>query len=166
MLSVQRLDLVPVPADLARSCCTEQPGFSCSLNRPLITGFACGTTQPRVIGYSPALTIALAGSVTSRIRLGSGVLPGTGLLYRWLKSQLLKQRFLAVSIGVGRAGLRKPFSQPRSCYEQYAQDRYTDEVILLAQPHLPVSWFTTLCCPTQIVESARRPAWSLRSVRG
>src|SRR5690625_5317823 len=67
--------------------------------------------NPGVIGYSPALTIALAGSVTSRIRLGSGaVLAGHRTALSVAEEfGLLEAAFPGrIDLGLGRAGLRKP----------------------------------------------------------
>src|SRR5699024_5267500 len=67
--------------------------------------------NPGVIGYSPALTIALAGGVTSRIRLGSGaVLAGHRTSLSVAEEfGLLEATFPGrIDLGLGRAGLRKP----------------------------------------------------------
>src|SRR5690625_4919949 len=67
--------------------------------------------NPGVIGYSPALTIALAGGVTSRIRLGSGaVLAGHRTPLSVAEEfGLLEAAFPGrIDLGLGRAGLRKP----------------------------------------------------------
>lgn len=97
--------------------------------------------NPGVIGYSPALTIALAGGVTSRIRLGSGaVLAGHRTSLSVAEEfGLLEATFPGrIDLGLGRAGLRKPTKDTTAAVpEAKSQDRYTDHGLLLpAAPNL------------------------------
>ncbi len=97
--------------------------------------------NPGVIGYSPALTIALAGAVTSRIRLGSGaVLAGHRTALSVAEEFGLLQAAFPdrIDLGVGRAGLRKPDAPaPQASTGNSSQDRYTNDGLFLpAQPDL------------------------------
>jgi len=97
--------------------------------------------NPGVIGYSPAVTIALAGSVTSTIRLGSGaVLAGHRTALSVAEEfGLLEAAFPGrIDLGLGRAGLRKPDTEIATSQPTHdTRDRYSDEGLLLpAQPDL------------------------------
>jgi alkanesulfonate monooxygenase SsuD/methylene tetrahydromethanopterin reductase-like flavin-dependent oxidoreductase (luciferase family) len=103
--------------------------------------------NPGVIGYSPAVTIALAGAVTSTIRLGAGaVLAGHRTPLSVAEEfGLLEAAFPGrIDLGLGRAGLRKPDTQRGRDEVSVAsetgtarQDRYTGEGLLLPkQPDL------------------------------
>lgn len=134
-------DLVPVPAgfgpqaavqnslDLAAR--VEQAGYH-------RLWYGEHHLNPGVIGYSPALTIALAGAVTSHIRLGSGaVLAGHRTALSVAEEfGLLEAAFPGrIDLGLGRAGLRKPEAQdptPQSGDDQ--QDRYSEDGLLLPAP--------------------------------
>jgi len=143
-------DLVPVPAgsdpqtamrnslDLAAR--VERAGYD-------RLWFGEHHLNPGVIGYSPAVTIALAGAVTSTIRLGAGaVLAGHRTPLSVAEEfGLLEAAFPGrVDLGLGRAGLRKPTTRDdrRAAPEDATahttqQDRYTDEGLLLPkQPDL------------------------------
>lgn len=143
-IRLSAFDLVPVPAgsgpeaavqnslDLAAR--VEQAGYH-------RLWYGEHHLNPGVIGYSPALTIALAGSVTSRIRLGSGaVLAGHRTALSVAEEfGLLEAAFPGrIDLGLGRAGLRKPDAPAsEAATSNSAQDRYTDEGLFLpAQPDL------------------------------
>lgn len=137
-------DLVPVPAgseaqtavqnslDLAAR--VEQAGYH-------RLWYGEHHLNPGVIGYSPALTIALAGGVTSRIRLGSGaVLAGHRTPLSVAEEfGLLEAAFPGrIDLGLGRAGLRKPDDDgPTSSMVVRKEDGYSEDGLLLpAQPDL------------------------------
>lgn len=103
--------------------------------------------NPGVIGYSPAVTIALAGAVTSTLRLGAGaVLAGHRTPLSVAEEfGLLEAAFPGrIDLGLGRAGLRKPLTKEgrhdvsvASKTDADRQDRYTDEGLFLPkQPDL------------------------------
>src|SRR5699024_2148001 len=97
--------------------------------------------NPGGIGYSPALTIALAGSVTSRIRLSSGaVLAGHRTALSVAEEFVLLEAAFPdrIDLGLCRAGLRTPDAPAaEAATSNSAQDRYTDEGLFLpAQPDL------------------------------
>ncbi|NLS10781.1 LLM class flavin-dependent oxidoreductase [Nesterenkonia sp. MY13] len=104
--------------------------------------------NPGVIGYNPALLMALAGSATSTLRVGSGaVLAGQRSALAIAEDFALLQATLGdrVDLGIGRAPVRGKRTQskdpgsrpPAMATKEAQQDRTTEEGLLLpAAPDL------------------------------